>query len=178
MERVVNIVFAGTGGYGIITAADICAHVAMLTGFDVKKSGLKGIAQRGGPVISHVKFGTLVFSPRVEPGTADFVVNIMGNKVITPFLKGEGLLIDMSEKSIAKYGKCTNMYALGILSHYLPFMEDTWLAAINERFPDGVSAENSHIFLEGAKGAIDPSLIEIVKSFPACSRQEGRLLHL
>jgi len=150
LDKVTNIVFTGLGGRGIITASDICALLAVYSGADVKKSALKGIAQRGGLVVSHVRFGPKVYSPRVEPGAADFAVSIGGREKAVPFLAENGILIDMPDDMIKKYGRFANIYALGILSRHLPFGADAWEFAIKERFLDGVCSENIRIFKEGA----------------------------
>jgi len=69
-----NILVCGTGGQGVMTAAEILAQTAIAKGFDVKKSEVAGMAQRGGVVTSHVRFGKKVWSPVITPGTADILV--------------------------------------------------------------------------------------------------------
>jgi indolepyruvate ferredoxin oxidoreductase beta subunit len=60
---VTTVSLAGVGGQGIILAAAILANAAMAAGFDVKASEVKGMAQRGGSVVSTVRFGRQVWSP-------------------------------------------------------------------------------------------------------------------
>jgi len=144
--RTKNIVFIGIGGYGVITASDICAHAAVYSGFDVKQSAIKGIAQRGGHVISYIRFGSRVFSPRVEEGKEDFVVKI-GTKERYPCPKNS-IVIELSEEEASRYGRDMNIYALGVFSRHLPFTEPSWFRAIRERF--GINSERYiRIFLEG-----------------------------
>ncbi len=69
-----NVIVAGIGGQGILTAAEILARVALAAGLDVKKSEVKGLSQRGGSVVSFVRFGPRVFSPIIEKGTAHLLV--------------------------------------------------------------------------------------------------------
>ena len=69
-----NIVICGVGGQGIILASDVLCQAAFLEGCDVKKSEVHGMAQRGGSVITHVRFGKKVYSPLIEEGTADFLL--------------------------------------------------------------------------------------------------------
>ena len=71
---VTNVLLCGTGGQGILLASEILGSAAMLSGLDVKKSEVHGMAQRGGSVVSHVRFGSRVHSPLVEEGTADLVL--------------------------------------------------------------------------------------------------------
>ena len=73
-EIITNILVCGTGGQGVMTAAEILAQTATAKGFDCKKSEVAGMAQRGGVVTSHVRFGKRVWSPVITPGTADILV--------------------------------------------------------------------------------------------------------
>ena len=63
-----SILLAGVGGQGILRASDILANVFMETGLDVKKSEVHGMAQRGGCVTSHVRYGASVHSPIAKKG--------------------------------------------------------------------------------------------------------------
>jgi indolepyruvate ferredoxin oxidoreductase beta subunit len=69
-----NVIFAGVGGQGVILSAKILMHVALSQGYDVKESEIHGMAQRGGSVDCHVRFGEEVHSPLIARGTADFIV--------------------------------------------------------------------------------------------------------
>jgi indolepyruvate ferredoxin oxidoreductase, beta subunit len=69
-----SVLLSGVGGQGIVLASAILAKCAFLSGLMVKESELHGMAQRGGSVISHVRFGDEVFSPLIPRGAADFLV--------------------------------------------------------------------------------------------------------
>ena len=71
-----NVIFAGVGGQGVILSSKILMEVAKNAGHDVKESEVHGMAQRGGSVDCHVRYGTQVFSPLIEKGTADYVVSL------------------------------------------------------------------------------------------------------
>ena len=74
MDNVVtNILLSGVGGQGIILASDIMTEVFLDYGFDVKKSEVHGMAQRGGSVTSHVRFGRKVYSPIIKEGEVDIL---------------------------------------------------------------------------------------------------------
>ena len=73
--KTVNVSLVGVGGQGIILTADLLAKAAALSGLDVKKSEIHGMAQRGGSVISQVRFGDRVFSPIIADGTSDLLVS-------------------------------------------------------------------------------------------------------
>jgi len=72
-EKITNILLAGVGGQGILLASEILAEAFMLAGHDVKKSEIHGMSQRGGSVVSHVRFGRKVFSPIVPEGEGDIL---------------------------------------------------------------------------------------------------------
>ncbi|UCD19679.1 MAG: indolepyruvate oxidoreductase subunit beta [candidate division WOR-3 bacterium] len=69
-----NVIICGVGGQGIILASDVLCYGTSLAGFDVKKSEVHGMAQRGGSVITHVRFGDKVYSPLIAQGTADYIL--------------------------------------------------------------------------------------------------------
>jgi len=73
-SKIINVVTCGVGGQGVLLYTDILADVALHAGLDVKKSEVHGMAQRGGSVISQLRFGDKVFSPLIEETTADFIV--------------------------------------------------------------------------------------------------------
>lgn len=73
-DDTINIVLAGVGGLGVIKAGDLIALAALEAGYDVKKSEIHGMAQRGGSVISHVRFGRKVWSPVIARGRAQFLL--------------------------------------------------------------------------------------------------------
>ena len=69
-----NLVLVGVGGQGILLSSDILCMVGMAMGYDVKKTDVHGMVQRGGSVISHVRLADEVFSPVVPDGAADFLL--------------------------------------------------------------------------------------------------------
>jgi indolepyruvate ferredoxin oxidoreductase, beta subunit len=71
--KITNILLVGVGGQGILLAAEILSETCMLAGFDVKKSEIHGMSQRGGSVVSHVRYGAEVFSPIVPEGEGDIL---------------------------------------------------------------------------------------------------------
>lgn len=74
MSGTTNIILCGTGGQGILLASEVVCAAAWKSGFDVKKSEVHGMAQRGGSVSSHVRFGGEVHSVLVERGTAHMII--------------------------------------------------------------------------------------------------------
>lgn len=69
-----NLIVAGYGGQGILTIAEIVAMAAFKQGYDVKQSELHGLAQRGGALDCHVRFGKKIYSPLVMKGSADLII--------------------------------------------------------------------------------------------------------
>ncbi|MEW6448093.1 MAG: indolepyruvate oxidoreductase subunit beta [Bacillota bacterium] len=74
MNKITGILISGVGGQGIILAGKLSAQAAIIAGMDVKTSEIHGMAQRGGSVTTHVRFGVKVFSPVIDEGTADFLL--------------------------------------------------------------------------------------------------------
>ncbi|MFA7293759.1 MAG: indolepyruvate oxidoreductase subunit beta [Rhodocyclaceae bacterium] len=74
MSEITNILVVGVGGQGVMTATEILAEAAIALGHDVKKTEVAGMAQRGGVVSSHLRFGPKVLSPQIAPGTADVLL--------------------------------------------------------------------------------------------------------
>lgn len=90
-----NIIIVGVGGQGTLLASRILGNAATLKGYDVKVSEVHGMAQRGGSVITYVKYGEKVHSPIVAQGTADIILAfemLEGFRYLS-YLKKDGVLI-------------------------------------------------------------------------------------
>jgi indolepyruvate ferredoxin oxidoreductase beta subunit len=74
MSAILNVSLVGVGGQGILLAGEILCRVALLSGKDVKKSEVHGMAQRGGSVVGQVRIGERVHSPLIATGASDFLV--------------------------------------------------------------------------------------------------------
>ncbi len=94
-HQITNVLLVGVGGQGILLASEILSEAAMLAGFDVKKSEIHGMSQRGGSVVSHVRYGTEVFSPIVPEGEGDilFGFELMETVRALPLLKPGGTVV-------------------------------------------------------------------------------------
>jgi len=156
-KKLTNIVVAGLGGQGVLKASDIIADVAFYAGLDVKKSEVHGMSQRGGSVASDVRFGDRVFSPMVPAGEADYLVVISADQVDVNIaaLSPTGVLIEPSQVDESKLQskKSMNVALLGVLSRYLKFSEEEWIAAIKRSLPEKLHASNIEAFL-AAKNAL------------------------
>jgi len=74
MKQGINFLLAGVGGQGVLTASNILASVGLAAGYDVKKSEVHGMSQRGGNVTSHVRWAETVYSPLIGTGEVDFLL--------------------------------------------------------------------------------------------------------
>jgi indolepyruvate ferredoxin oxidoreductase, beta subunit len=94
-RQIQNILLVGVGGQGILLASEILSEAAMLAGFDVKKSEIHGMSQRGGSVVSHVRYGQEVFSPIVPEGEGDilFGFELMETCRALPLIKPGGIVV-------------------------------------------------------------------------------------
>jgi len=70
----INFLLVGVGGQGTLLASNIVAEVGLRAGYDVKKSEVHGMAQRGGSVSSHVRWGKTVPSPLIGQGEVDILI--------------------------------------------------------------------------------------------------------
>ena len=93
--NVFNILISGVGGQGVLLTSKIIAEAALLAGLDVKQSEVHGMAQRGGSVLSQVRFGEKVFSPIVTEGEADLLIGFepLETARYLHFLKDDGAVI-------------------------------------------------------------------------------------
>ena len=100
-NEVKSILFAGVGGQGILRASDILCLVMMEAGMDTKKSEVHGMAQRGGCVTSHVRYGRKVYSPIAKKGDVDVLVSFEKLETLRylDFLKPQSTII-VNEKEI------------------------------------------------------------------------------
>ena len=148
-----NIVVAGLGGQGVLAAADIIADVALRSGFDVKKSEIKGMSQRGGSVTCDVRFGSEVFSPMVPEGEADFLL-VLEPTQLEPnrhLLRPAGVTVETSviREDELSQKKALNVALLGALSAHLSMSEKEWLEAIGSAFDAKFFEGNRHSFQLG-----------------------------
>lgn len=133
-NRVVNVVVAGLGGQGVVKASDIVADAAFRAGFDVKKSEVHGMSQRGGSVASDVRIGRGVFSPMVPAGEADFLVLVDASQLESNrrLLRPGGVLLqpDVLSGVTLTNKKSLNVALIGALSAWLDIPEEHWAEAI------------------------------------------------
>lgn len=70
----VNIMIVGVGGQGTLLASKLLGHVLLAKGYDVKVSEVHGMSQRGGSVVTYVRYGDKVYSPVIDKGEADVIL--------------------------------------------------------------------------------------------------------
>ncbi len=152
-----NVIFAGVGGQGVILASKILMQVAINAGYDVKESEVHGMAQRGGSVDCNVRYGSTVYSPLIEKGTADYVVSfeLLESMRKLDYLKKGGTLIvnnDKVDPAPVKAG----------LDKY-PEDIESWLAAnvANTRLVDTGNALKE----AGSKKALNIVMLGVLSNF-------------
>lgn len=190
MEGVFSVFITGVGGQGILLASEVLSEVARLSGSDVKKSEVHGMAQRGGSVVGHVRFGTQVHSPLIADAEADVILAfekmealrhikalkpggmvVVNNQEIPPAPVAAGLMdypediwnrirkisdtaVMVEGEKLAKEAgtiRAVNVVLLGALSKYLPFDDDLWKKAIENRVPKKFVDINIKAFNLGKK---------------------------
>jgi indolepyruvate ferredoxin oxidoreductase beta subunit len=155
-DKVYSVTFGGIGGQGILKASEIAGWAAMFDGYHVKKSEVHGMAQRGGSVESHLRFGKQVYSPLIPPGGADVLVCFHAEEHdrLRAFLKKTGVdLMPFLEKAgqAIENERYLNTFLVGVLSAKLPIQESAWMKALEIVFRKDLVPENKKVFLEGRK---------------------------
>ena len=95
MSNITSILIVGVGGQGTILASKILGAVAVQLGGEVKVSEIHGMAQRGGSVVTQVRFGDKVSSPIIEKGEADIILAFEKMEALRwlPYLKKGGTIL-------------------------------------------------------------------------------------
>ena len=95
-----NIMIVGVGGQGSLLASKLLGRLLLTKGYDVKVSEVHGMSQRGGSVVTYVRFGDEVFSPVIDEGEADYIVSfeLLEAARWTKFLKKDGKIITNTQQ--------------------------------------------------------------------------------
>ncbi|NLX60713.1 MAG: pyruvate ferredoxin oxidoreductase [Phycisphaerae bacterium] len=156
-ENVTNVVIAGLGGQGVLKASDILADAAFACGYDVKKSEIHGMSQRGGSVTSDVRFGPQVLSPMVPDGSADFLVVLAEEETESArrHLRPGGVLIGPQSLGASSLPnrRSLNVALLGVLSVRLDLAVTAWHDAIRANLAEKLHETNLEAFAAGRRAA-------------------------
>ena len=95
-----NIMIVGVGGQGTLLTSRILGKLAINAGYDVKLSEVHGMAQRGGSVVTYVRYGEKVYSPVIDKGEADVIISFEQLEAArwVEFLKKDGVIITNTQK--------------------------------------------------------------------------------
>ena len=95
-----NIMIVGVGGQGSLLASKLLGKLLGNEGYDVKVSEVHGMSQRGGSVVTYVRFGDKVYSPIIDKGEADFIISfeLLEAARWTEYLKPNGKIISNTQK--------------------------------------------------------------------------------
>lgn len=99
-DKTTNILIVGVGGQGTLLTSRIIAQVAVQMGYDVKVSEIHGMAQRGGSVVSQVRYGSKIYSPIISKGDADIILAFekIESARWLDYLKPDGMVIINNER--------------------------------------------------------------------------------
>ena len=95
-----NVMIVGVGGQGSLLASKLLGSLLLTRGYDIKVSEVHGMSQRGGSVVTYVRFGEKVYSPVIDLGQADFIVSfeLLEAARWTTYLKPGGKLITNTQQ--------------------------------------------------------------------------------
>ena len=99
-DRTKNIMIVGVGGQGSLLASKLLGHLLLTEGYDVKVSEVHGMSQRGGSVVTYVRFGERVSSPIIDKGEADFIVSfeMLEAARYAEYLRPDGRIVTNSQE--------------------------------------------------------------------------------
>ena len=172
-----SIMIVGVGGQGTLLASRVLGHLFMDAGYDVKVSEVHGMSQRGGSVVTYVRFGDSVASPIIDEGQADYIISfeLLEAARYLPYLREGGKLISNSQQMdpmpvitgatvypeniegriarAAGSAKAVNIVLLGRFSRYFDFSAEAWDAALHDVIPAKFLAMNLKAFESGRTSA-------------------------
>lgn len=95
-----NIMIVGVGGQGTLLASKLLGRLLITKGYDVKVSEVHGMSQRGGNVVTYVRYGEHVYSPIIDKGEADLILSfeLLEAARWTEYLKKDGKIITNSQQ--------------------------------------------------------------------------------
>ena len=150
-KAITNVLFAGIGGQGIILASDLLSEMAFRCGFDVKKSEIHGMSQRGGSVSGDVRFGKKVYSPMIPAGEADYLAVLSEDQVeVCKNMINENTVI-LTPAILGDFdpGKSLNVAMLGALNAGLKLDKEVWFGLLREHFKGELAEINIAAFERG-----------------------------
>lgn len=148
-----SVMICGVGGQGILLASDLLSQAILATGMDVKKSEVHGMSQRGGTVISNVRFGEKVFSPLIGKGEADIILAFEKLESLRqlPFLKPKGAII-INDFAISPLPVACGLaeYPLNVIATIKDTVADTTVIAGLSLAKKAGSTRSMNVLLLGA----------------------------
>ncbi|MGD2173808.1 MAG: indolepyruvate oxidoreductase subunit beta [Candidatus Brocadiaceae bacterium] len=155
MSETANVLIVGVGGQGVLKTAQVLADVLMRFGHDVKQSEVHGMSQRGGSVVSEVRYGPTVHSPLSPHEEADFIIALEDGegRRAAPRLRDGGRLIDVPPEltDSLETARSRNMAALGRLSRSLEIPPEHWHESIVRFLPPATIEGNVAAFEAGRR---------------------------
>ena len=158
-----NIMIVGVGGQGTLLTSRILGNLAIGAGYDVKLSEVHGMAQRGGSVVTFVRYGEKVAEPIVEEGQADVLIAFERLEALRylHFLKKDGVVIvndwridpitvEATEEAKKRGApKAFNVIVLGAAAKHMGFEKEDWLKVIETTVPPKTVEINKKAFETG-----------------------------
>ena len=147
-----NIMIVGVGGQGSLLASKLLGHLLMSQGYDVKVSEVHGMSQRGGSVVTYVRYGDKVFSPVIDKGEADYIVSfeILEAARWLPFLKKDGQIVTNTQQ-IDPMPVITGAaeYPSDLVKKLFDLPEEAWMKSLEANVPAKFLEMNKKAFQLG-----------------------------
>ena len=167
--KTTNIMIVGVGGQGTLLASRILGNALIGEGYDVKLSEVHGMSQRGGSVVTYVKFGEKVYSPIIGKGEADIILafELLEAYRALPYLRAGGKILVNAQQinpmpvvtGAAEYpqaivdkmsaqgnAKAVNVVLIGLLAKSTDIAHEKWIDAIRATVPEKLLSVNLSAF--------------------------------
>ena len=158
-----NILIVGVGGQGTLLASKVMGKVFLDSGYDVKVSEVHGMSQRGGSVVTYVRYGDEVYSTLIDKGEADILLSFEALEAARwlPYLKKDGVVITNTQRlnpveadalalaEEAGSAKSVNVVLLGIAAKHIGLDKQLWLDAVKSTVPPKTVDMNVAAFEKG-----------------------------
>ena len=162
--KITNIFLSGVGGQGTILASNILGEVFLQAGYDVKKAEVHGMAQRGGDVTTHFRFGKKVYSPLIKYGDVDYLISfeLLEAGLYINWVKPEGKIIINRQEILPPAVSLGQMeYPKDVEKTFKKyFKENVWIINGQEIARDLGNMQAANVVLVGAFSNFFPEVKE------------------
>ena len=127
----------GVGGQGSLLASKLLGHVMLKKGVDVKVSEVHGMSQRGGSVVTYVRFGDKVYSPIIDKGEADYIISfetLEAARYMANLKPGGQVIVNDQQMDLLLFEDRNRLRRLICLADFVPLLRQVNLNRVRDLF--------------------------------------------